>query len=47
MFKELKGLGVVVQELSNELRKVVRTKLIILQVTKLCIVSCSKNAGMY
>lgn len=27
MFKELKGLGVVVQELSNELRKVVSKKL--------------------
>ncbi len=26
MFKELKGLGVVVQELSNELRKVVSKK---------------------
>lgn len=28
MFKELKGLGVVVQELSNELRKVVSKKLV-------------------
>uniref|UniRef100_A0A673IVJ1 Thrombospondin-1 n=1 Tax=Sinocyclocheilus rhinocerous TaxID=307959 RepID=A0A673IVJ1_9TELE len=36
MFKELKGLGVVVQELSNELRKVVSKRLLYINILNLC-----------